>query len=49
MLDIAGECHVTDRRLLLGRKRLVRVENPFVTALSKKSSTLMGSWKYNHE
>jgi hypothetical protein len=50
VFDIAEECHVSNLQLALGRKRLVRVEDPFLTAVAKEeSSTLMGRWKYDHE
>src|SRR6266852_9763123 len=50
MLNIAEECHVTYRRLVDGRKRLCRVEEPFVTMMPKeKSSALMGRRKDNHK
>src|SRR6266852_1041765 len=54
VLDIAEECHVTYRWLVDGRKRLGRVEDPFVTVFvtvvpKEKSSTLMGRRKDDHE
>jgi hypothetical protein len=50
VLDIAEECHVTYRWLVDGRKRLGRVEDPFVTVVPKeKSSTLMGRRKDDDE
>jgi hypothetical protein len=52
MLDIVKECHVTDRQLAVGytSKRLAKVEDPFVTAVTKEqSSTLMERWKDNDE
>jgi hypothetical protein len=50
MLNVAEECHVTYRRLVDGRKRLARVEDPFVTVVPKEeSSTLMWRRKDDHE
>jgi hypothetical protein len=52
MLDIAKECHVTDRQLVIGytSKHLARVEDPFVTTVTKEQdSTLMECWKDNDE
>ena len=50
MLNIAEECHVTYRWLVDGRKRLARVEDPFLTVVPKeKSSSLMGRRKDDHE
>jgi hypothetical protein len=50
MLDIAKECHVTDRCLSLSRKPLTRVKDPFVAEVPEvQSSTLMRRWKDDHE
>ena len=51
MLDIAEECHVTNRRLVLRFRKLIsRVEGPFLTAVTKEqSSTLKWRWEDNYE
>jgi hypothetical protein len=50
VLDIAEECDVTDRRFLLVYSFLVRFEDQFVAAVSKKQSpALMGCLKDDYE
>ena len=46
MVDMAKECHVTYRWLVNCRKRLARVKDPLMTAVTKEqSSTSMERWK----